>query len=791
MDLQEPDASRTEKPLPVEKPLPSRPVASFINELSPSKDSRSLLDASEKPLTISLGDKQHAWPTLTPRSTSALASDMHMDAKTERPRQLTSSTMLLNSAANVTTAATGLSHLMLGEPSASATESESSSKSPRSSASTSLHTAKESMPEDAISRRPHDADTGHRDDGYPARHASLRQRISSGSIVSSHLGSKSKLTTFTDFTKDSGSATEDSRPHSPSPASFSRPRPGSSSHARCLPSPSPSNATPTSNVARDAAKAGRAQKTASRIPLPDVKKATLVDIRSRRSSGTSTPKSERGPTFGTRRLDAPDTLKILDQGIKRRQLTQLKRTNTNGSSTTATSSSTGVPHHGATPVLDDSRCSSPEGTCGRSSSDEEEVTTPADKHFNLADRGLPLDHSSKCYHDAAVKLFEGAVSALPRPPPSTSQFTGPLQTIPSQAILPFHTEDPAPPVAAHQRQPSDFAIMMKRFSNLHAAHADHTAGLIGDRAAAPESTRYSLMDILSEYEREDVRLSREGYAMLDDETRKNITRTLSVLEGNGSPPKTQVDNETLLQMFGHLKRGLEKTPKTASFVENAVAAQKYLTQPNSNASQQNHMTGGVPPTGGSDKDKSEQLCAQDAAKNHLPPLEAVASKWSDSTSSDKVVSRTGMSPQNRHGGAKSSQPQPPKRTPPKPPQSIGYPTRVPAKANALLGTGSSDAATPPAPVRPLSSPTLGKRKPGSVRAARETLDQVRGGFARSTTSAESKKTPKMPTPNTRAYSVADDGHRGRVPSAEKSRTKSDSATLPKVSEARKLTECVC
>ncbi|KAK4543892.1 hypothetical protein LTR36_004666 [Oleoguttula mirabilis] len=702
------------------------------------------------------------------------------DIKSEKPRQLTAS--------SVKTAAAGFTNVIVGKPSVSAMEAEVLADSMQSSSSTSLHNANASMHDCATPTGIYNLVAGHSNDSYPARQASLRQRISSGSIASSTFGSKSKLTTLTDFTKSSGNYTEDSRPHSPSPASFSRPRPGSSNHARTLPSPSPTIVTPTPT----AEKAARAQKTASRIPIPDIKKATLVDIKSRRSSGASTPMSERGPTFGTRRLDAPDTLRILDQGIKRRQLTQLKRTDTNGSTTTNTTCSTRAPYHATTPTLDESRCSSPEGTCGPSSSDEEEVTTPIDKSAGFAGHGLKLDYSQQShsyYHDAAVKLFDGAVSALGRPPPSTSPFTGPLQSIPSQAILPFHTEGPGPPVPAHQKNSAVLTTMIKRFSDLHAAHADHTASYIGERAAVPESTRYSLMDILSEYEQEDIRLSREGYTILDGETRMNITRTLSLLEGNGSPPKTDVDNETLLQMFGHLKRGLEKAPRTASVVGNAAAAHRFAAQQlNSNAHPQTLAPIGLSSQGKCDEDISsssgKQRPTPDGANDHLPPLEAVASKWSDSTTSDKDLSRTGMSPQDRYPATKSSQPQPPSRAPPKPPQSIGYPTRVPSNANALLRSGNYGAATPPAPIRRTSSPTLGKRKPGSVRTARETLDQVRGGFARTTASAESKKMLKMPTPNTKGYSVADGGQRGRVSSAHKPKSKSDGATVPKTPRSR-------
>lgn len=51
----------------LDKPLPSRPMATHVNELSPTKHSRLLIDASELPLRTSPGTPQEEeWPTLEP-----------------------------------------------------------------------------------------------------------------------------------------------------------------------------------------------------------------------------------------------------------------------------------------------------------------------------------------------------------------------------------------------------------------------------------------------------------------------------------------------------------------------------------------------------------------------------------------------------------------------------------------------------------------------------------------------------------------------------------------------------
>ena len=559
------------------------------------------------------------------------------------------------------------------------------------------------------------------------------------------------------------------RQHTPSPANFSRPKPRPTS---ILPTRLPS-ASPSPIPATTAAVAvTRNQKTASRIPIPDTKKATLIDIRSRRSSDALSAKLEhaKGPSFGRGRLDAPEALKILDQGMKRRQL---KRTDTNDSTKTSATASTRVFAQAETPSLDYDRSSSPDCTNGPSSSDEEEVFTPTDRpnEFWAASSGLQRPPSF-CV-DGIGRFVDKSLESMTRAPPSNSPYTQPLQTIPSQSAFP--TSDVKD--AALQRSSSKLAAMRKRLSDLQSEHADYTA--VFRHGPVPESTRVSLIELLNEYEEEDARLSRDGFATLNDDARRHITSTLFTLEGKGDSPTLEVDNETLHSMFGHLRACLEKTPKTASFYENAVVAQKYLDQPES-VPQRLHLQHGL-----RTEPSPVMHNFQQSTTSSLTPIVPVASKWSESSTSaqDGVSGTDHISPRNTQhiqlGPAPSvAKPDPLRRTPPDAPRSIGYPSRIPDKVNALLGPGDSGVAMP-LPVRRTSSPTLGKRKPGSVKTARETM--VRGGFARTTASAESKKSSRSPTSTGRPMTALNEMPRGRSPSNEKQRSKSDVAGGTKVS----------
>ncbi|KAK5724866.1 hypothetical protein LTR17_013449 [Elasticomyces elasticus] len=772
-----------------DKPLPPRPVVSLTTTLSPTKDSRTLVDAIEKPLQQSVDEGLRDWPAMIPRPFNDMSTEVAMtyelEASQSSPMAATSPDIFSPDRSD-----TGVPHSLVNRSLSACDDHETASD--RSSSTTFLsaedgnvlasayngdenHTLQ--RPSNSTEKMMHDdcnksSPLGDGQVSHPRRDASLP------ALPAQY---PHDLTTNSSFDRELSAVDHsivmpntlgcftDSRPHSPSPASFSRPRPSSISHGRGLPSPN--------TTATNAAKVLRAQKTASRIPIPDPKKAMLVDVKSRTSAATQ--KSDHAPSFGSRRLDAPDTLKILNQGIKRRQMNQPKRANTSHSTATTETSSTHTYVQSEYPAVDRSKTNTPENTFGNSSSDEEEIVTPTYQvdFGNTGHQDKLIDgHRNSYYHNAAVRLFDGAVSALGRTPPPTSPYTDPLQTIQSQIVLPTQDEGGTLlSVSAHSRKPSDLKTLNKRLSELHNAHADYTAARIGDRARVPESIKYSLLELLNEYTNEDRHLSKEGHAGLDAETKKHITRTLSMLEGNGTPAHTDVDNETLLRLFGHLKRGLEKQPGSVSFADNAAAAEQFLAQPTGDAVESydpiNATAAFCCPIVAHEANEHAANVRSD-----LSSTEAVASKWSESTASiDASCPSSDHTPPGQKYAASRAEYAAPQRAPPEPPRSIGYPSRIASKANTLIGPGGSGPATPPAPIR-LSSPTLGKSKPGSVRAARETM---KGGFARTTASADSKKTSKLPSPSAKSLQLHEGGQRGRGPSAEKPRTQSDTPVAPK------------
>lgn len=333
----------------------------------------------------------------------------------------------------------------------------------------------------------------------------------------------------------------------------------------------------------------KSQKTASRIPLPDQKKATLVDIKTRRTSGIPMPKFDRGLSFGGRRIDSPDPLKVLDHGIKRRQL---QRANTGGSSSTASTVPTRL--LGAnTPPLDRSKANTPDSTRGSTAEEEEEITTPSDKPTHFVKHGYKPKHVSRAsgshYAGATLKVYDEAEVVLGRPPPSNSPFTGPLQTIPSHSTLPLQAisdcdsleQDSHPKTVI---KPTEFSAFAHRLSvledsrDLFAADRYNRASLIGSE------TKSELVELLREAEHEDAFISQCGATGLDAETKAEITSTLGMLEGRCGPRETNVNLDHLSRMFGRLKTGFEKAPKSAAFVEDATVAERFLARRESAAS---------------------------------------------------------------------------------------------------------------------------------------------------------------------------------------------------------------
>ncbi|KAK6441145.1 hypothetical protein LTR95_002616, partial [Oleoguttula sp. CCFEE 5521] len=460
--------------LTANKPLPARPVAQLVHDPSPSKDSRTLIDAHEKPLRLSVAGAVREWPALTP------SPDVANNGHSPGDRR--------SSLATFVGASEAVSNIKYSNGSSeSPFPPRKSSMGKCTSDSTPLHGSAVDVP-----------------------------------ALSPNIDADTPPETVSKSTKDARRAT--SRPHSPSSASFSRPRPTSISYPRASGSPSESSPAPAPTP-----------KTASHIPLSAPKKATLVDIKGRRSSAIPTPlKSERGLSFGGRRIESPDPLKILDHGIKRRQL---RRANTNETSSTVSTVPTRVLNSDATPPLGYSKPGSLDSTAGSSTEDEEEVTTPSDTSLYFVKHGYKPKHLSKVsgshYAGATLKVYDEAEVILGKPPPSNSPFTGPLQTIPSEALLPITHEHAYSQTGEHQPKvvikPTEFPAFAQRLSSLQDKHVASNRRTYGSNAV-DDTTKSGLVTLLREANHEDALISQCGSQGLDKKTKQDITRTLSLLE---------------------------------------------------------------------------------------------------------------------------------------------------------------------------------------------------------------------------------------------------------------------
>jgi hypothetical protein len=625
---------------------------------------------------------------------------------------------------------------------------------------------------------PHTCASGNANLVHPPRKSSLATPSSNAPPIERSQSTGPEVSGSSDFARD---IFEASRPHSPSPASFSRPRPTSFSQITSIISPQAAS-TEVTPV--------RSQKTASRIPLPDQKKATLVDIKTRRISGIPVPKFDRGLSFGGRRIDSPDPLKVLDHGIKRRQL---QRANTGGSNSTASTVPTRLLGSG-TPPVDRSKAKTPDSTMGSTSEEEEEITTPSDKPMHFVKHGYKPKHVSRSsgshYAGATLKVYDEAEVVLGRPPPSNSPFTGPLQTIPSQSTLPLQALSDRDSLETnfHPKvviKPTEFSAFAQRLSVLEDSHYLFAADRRTRGSLIGSDTKSELVDILREAEHEDALISQCGAKGLDAETKAEITSTLGMLEGRCGPTDTTVELEHLSRMFGRLKTGFEKAPKNAAFVEDATVAERFLARRESIASGRSNTGTPVPqdgvfatpPTAGKDDDAASQLSRS----------KTVASKWSSSTASAKehpLPFTDSTSRPDTFGMEFDDMPPtlPPNHVPTYKPKSIGYPSRTPGKAHRLLGTDERNSEVYKTAIRRESSPTLGTRIPGSVRAAREKARDAAGSRVNK---ASTTKVEKLPTSNTKVINVSEglEPPRGRVLSVGKQSSRSTmkvTQTLPYV-----------
>lgn len=428
-------------------------------------------------------------------------------------------------------------------------------------------------------------------------------------------------------------------------------------------------------------------RTASRIPIVDSTKATVIDVKRSIQSAASLSKSSLPPTFGTRRLALPEALQILENGKLKRRMKQSEadvgecdsqrdRSYTLESDISTTTAAT-------TPSLSFSLTSAPENAWWSSSNG----IRAGGWDCNSPNESLP--HASELLQE---QHSQGAAPSQPAPQ-SRDEEDGQSLNENFDDVLPYYANAP-PTTSTH---------------------------------ASPLPTIHS-----------EVALS-ANVAYSDSGDGGELDRALSRLEGKGTPPKTSIDQHALLQMFGNVKRAFETSaPTSTTFAENVATAEKYLAQQHSqSANEHERQRNGAGILG---------QTPISINKEHT-----VVSKWSESSPSDKELSPLAQGSHTEREAAAEQRRQDVTNTISlENSLSIGYPAVIPTSGTTPNLSSSDETAASPTVARRQSSPTFSvpkgkKNVPGSVSRARERAQIA--GFARTTASAESKRAPKPPTPN--------------------------------------------
>ena len=723
---------------PADKPLPPRPILQMADQESPSKG-RSLIDASEPPLqTSSPSGVMQEWPSLTPTpaASTTLMPSMRSEAfdqqRSTRQNTAASTTLMpsmrseayeqqrstrQNTAAATSPSVYAASPGFADGPTGTAEGGDSPARYPSLSSGASYKSANESSNADRgttfaaqmrTSRVSHEFSSPWSTRNLvalPKRAGSVPEKSSRHSFVPQTGGSNRKSMTFQDITQ-AGAASPDvaeSGPPSPSATTFSQPRAASSSYR-----------TPPGSL--------KAVKTASRMPIAEGKKPSLVDVKPP-TSRNSSKSAQQPPTFGNRRLDSK-TADILDNGIRRRQLMKrthareevsrpsLARVPTDASDAPTPNTPTTSLGRGSgawnSAESDDHTAVKSDGEltyAASASEDESEITTPLDRPTRFSKRPEQSTRASDTgFSGAFDDAIEGEASQFHRPPPPTSPFTDHLPTILSQPDLP---------------------------------------------------------------------------AQLSDKE-KQILRAREHLEGRGSPAKRDVDRKTLERMFGDYRFDHYPPHHTSTFVENAANAERFVNLPEESQPRHENTRAKSPalparPTTEqpqpstfaslqpevskwSDTTPSDKATSEDA--NHSP----------DASTSQEIPEEPAMP-----APAPMPMPQPPAASE----DSIGHISRTPGTPEALTFSSQIEAADPPTVGRRRSSLTLGGPLPsGSVRAARDGIRAGPAGYARTTQATEARKKSRLPTLNTNVIP-----QRGRQPSAQKQPLRRESEARPTVSSS--------
>ncbi|KAK6433497.1 hypothetical protein LTR95_010320 [Oleoguttula sp. CCFEE 5521] len=236
-------------------------------------------------------------------------------------------------------------------------------------------------------------------------------------------------------------------------------------------------------------------------------------------------------------------------------------------------------------------------------------------------------------------------------------------------------------------------------------------------------------------------------------------------------------------MFGRLRSGFEKAPKSAAFVEDATLAERFLARRDSSAHQ---------------ADVPDEIAAEDLQQqigrfdriSHHSVSKTLTSKWSGSTSSAKgsrpnidesmvsdvdtsAITWDGFAAAPHHADvlASSSESK----------GSIGFPSL--STVHQILGPDERSIQSQKASVRRTSSPTLGSRQPGSVRNAREMARDAAGVVCRGTASYN-KRSEKTSAPSAPVQEDSTQLPRGRLAFAHKTASTTSVNGFPRTPRSR-------
>ncbi|PIA88749.1 hypothetical protein CB0940_07778 [Cercospora beticola] len=563
------------------KPLPPRPVATLASTPSPSKDGRTLIDASEQPLQIITdadGDA-HDWPALTPRSFSAphqfdanarvtpsSIPRMVSISHSHRSAQPSSRTLVDHVVGRTSALTDRTSHLSF------VTADEAMDIDARSGTASFLEdTSQKSTREDPAPQGI-----------YPSRDQSLAASHSFDDLRSSTEKPLPQLPTLPDFANEMLTSEYEAHKRNTPPANFSRPM-----------SKSPNLLAESPSFAANA----RQQKTASRIPRFEYK-SRPVRVNSQGLDVASEQPTQSSPSLSGLYSTSPSAFAVTSRELQH----HIQRTNTNGS--TASEDSPSLPRRiRKYRTRDHSGSSTPAYTTGASSADEEDLVTP------VSSPSLPRSSSmanltpgeENTDDDEPFMSYSPNIPRTKHLPPSTSRHTDQLATIPS----------------------------LPDFKNCSTHLSPTPRKYIAD-------AKTEIEEELNVVDDQNDAVMKEEQTELDCETKDQHTHTLSQLEGHRRPTRQFTNDNRLLQTLTPTVHTPSYVRPSDSFIAAATVAQKYVEQDSVGSEQIEARQQKV-------QEEEAQAASKNEPGYGDYPAPNIPSKWSDSTPSG-MASSSGDSP---------------------------------------------------------------------------------------------------------------------------------------------------